>query len=280
MGGLSNTRLLEIQQIAGADLSVFDYGFVDGVLSKRMAETACRSFSQYLELLKEDFKEVACFKSNLLVGHSLFFRNALTFTVLEKLVFPRLISKSETSGRGIRIWSSACAAGHEPYSLAMLLEELNELASDPFHFRIFASDISPSFLAEAQKAKYPPSSLKNVNYERLNKWFTEINGSFHIDHSLKKNIDFSLFDLLDKHLACPAPSIFGTFDMIVCANVLFYYQPMARKTILNKISKCLDRGGYLVTGETERDYLLAEGFNEAYPFSAIFTSKIIQYEPI
>jgi len=278
MGEISNAILSDVQQIAGTDLSVFDMGFIEGVISNRMAENACGTLLKYLDLLKKDPDEAEHLKNNLLVGYSQFFRNSLTYSVLEKIVLPQLIINSETSGRGIRIWSSACSAGQEPYSLAILLEEIRERSVRPLNYHIFASDLSRPLLEEAIRGVYSASMIKNVSYERLNQWFERTNGSFHIGHRLKKNIDFSLFDLLDDRLDCPASSIYGTFDIIVCANMLFYYQPDIRVRILNKLLKCLDHGGFLVTGETERDLLLAEGFKEAYPYAAIFVSKMINYE--
>ncbi|MCX6307979.1 MAG: hypothetical protein NTY32_03790, partial [Bacteroidia bacterium] len=68
----------------------------------------------------------------------------------------------------------------------------------------------------------------------------------------------------------PPESIFGDFDLIVCANLLFYYKPEYQNAILEKAVKALSKGGYLVTGEVERPLLIRNFFKEAYPFSAIY----------
>jgi len=76
--------------------------------------------------------------------------------------------------------------------------------------------------------------------------------------------------LLNEKYSCPPTSIFGDFDLIVCANILFYYTPEIQKKIIKKTKNCLSDTGYLITGETERDLFIQSGFHEVYPQSAIF----------
>jgi len=79
-----------------------------------------------------------------------------------------------------------------------------------------------------------------------------------------------VFDLFDEQLLCPPGCIFGDFDLVLCSNLLFYYKDEYRKSILERIGKCMKSGGYLVTGEVERDILLCHNFREVFPQSAIF----------
>jgi chemotaxis protein methyltransferase CheR len=90
---------------------------------------------------------------------------------------------------------------------------------------------------------------------------------------LKNNIDFSVFDLLSGQFSCPPASIFGEFDIVVCANMLFYYKNKYRQAILEKTGNCMANAGYLVTGETERQILIDHNYSEAFPQSAIFRKK-------
>jgi chemotaxis methyl-accepting protein methylase len=83
-------------------------------------------------------------------------------------------------------------------------------------------------------------------------------------------VDFSFFDLLSDQGACPASSIYGNFDLVLCCNLLFYYKPEFRTRILEKLSNTLAPGGFLVTGETEREILLKNGYREYIEFSSIF----------
>jgi chemotaxis methyl-accepting protein methylase len=82
-----------------------------------------------------------------------------------------------------------------------------------------------------------------------------------------------VFDLFSEQLSCPPASIFGDFDLMVCANLLFYYKNEDRKIILKKAGKCLAKGGFIITGETERDILIRHNYHEVFPQSAIFQIK-------
>ena len=91
---------------------------------------------------------------------------------------------------------------------------------------------------------------------------------------LKRHIDFSTFDLFCDTLSCPPASIFGDFDLVVCANLLFYYKDDCRKAILAKTGNCLADGGYLISGETERDIVMRSDYREIYPQAAIFIRNL------
>ena len=109
------------------------------------------------------------------------------------------------------------------------------------------------------------------NQDKIKRLFiTELNKSLRTEISVK-DIDFSVFDLFSEQLSSPPASIFGDFNLVICANLLFYYKHEFRKIILEKVGSCLAKGGYLVTGETERDILLRYNYHEIFPQSAIFS---------
>jgi chemotaxis methyl-accepting protein methylase len=258
----------------GVDLSIFNKSFIDKQIQKKIEEANCYSEKQLIEVFDNDRSIWQNFYESLFIGYSEFFRNPLTFSILEKTIIPELFfSKTKKSLSEIRVWSAACSSGQEPYSIAMLLEEQNNGNNDKANYRIFASDQSPTLLSEASKGVYPLSSLKNITLSRLETWFTQEGDHYKVKDELKANIDFSAFDLLNEDLSCPPASIFGCFDLIVCSNVLFYYKPNFRKLIIDKIKSCLTNGGYLITGEAERDIITESGFTEIFPQSGIFKAK-------
>jgi chemotaxis methyl-accepting protein methylase len=190
---------------------------------------------------------------------------------LEQILLPRLLFLNRNKPRGeIRIWSAACASGQEVYSLAILLEESKRSNNDAPGYRIFASDQSESQVRKAIAGRYCPNELTRMRLNHLNEWFSDEGDFYTIKPELKKNIEYSLFDLRNKDLSCPAASIFGDFDIVICANLFFYYSDEVRSYILSKITNCLADGGFVITGETERDILIKKGFIEVYPQSAIF----------
>jgi len=271
MRKLDRTIIEQINEMLNIDLSYFDEDFLLTIIEKRINKTNLQSPDVYLKVLSSNPGEKEILLGMLQVGYSLFFRNTLTFATLEQIVLPALVLNTRTKvSNEIRIWSAACAAGQEAYSVAMLLEEIICGSNINFRYRIFATDLSEKILVEAQQGKYNSSSLKNMSMKRVERWFSKSGDYYTVVPDLKKNIDFSAFDLLDRTMGCPATSIFGSFDLVFCANILFYYQPKQQKNILEKIAKCLSLEGYIVTGEIEREILLKLGYTEISPHSAIF----------
>ncbi len=258
----------------GDDASRYDSSFLNKSIQRRITETLCESAEAYYILLEQNYEEGKRFFDSLHISHSGFFRNPLTFAVLERIILPAMVVQTKkTKQKEIRIWSAACAAGQEPYSLAMLLEELKNGDNEKFNYRIFATDQNETQVNEARTGQYAAEALNSLNLMRVKQWFTKNGETYTVKPELKKNIDFSVFDLFSELFSCPPSSIFGDFDLVVCANLLFYYNPVYRKIILEKTGKSMANGGFLVTGEAERDMLKNYNFHEVYPQSGIFQKK-------
>lgn len=259
----------------GIDVSKFDNSFVEKSLQKRLAETECGSIEAYCAFLRHNSGEKAIFIDSLSISYSEFFRNPLTFAVLERDILPSLLLKKKNNPhREIRVWSTACAGGQETYSLAILFEELKNSGAHNFTYRIFATDQHEAQVQKAMNGKYASASLDNLSLKRANTWFVRRGDVYTVAPELKEHIDFSTFDLLNSEISCPVTSIFGDFDLVVCANLLFYYKEKYRNIILEKAAHSLAHGGYLMTGETERDIVMRAHFHGVFPHAAIFTRNL------
>ncbi len=244
----------EIKDVTGIDLSMYNTSFVERIINGQMSETQSRSFEEYVENLKNIGSQTDQLKRALHNTFSEFFRNTLTFSFLEHILLPQLAErKSRTRNREIRIWSAACAAGQEAYSTAMVCKEFATQKHSGLRFRIFATDLSDLEIQKAQKGIYAEEALKNVSYDRIKNYFSQKGNSFIVHQQLKEFIDFSTFDLLNSDCDCPPASIFGNFDIVFCANLLFYYSPRVRQRILDKVDTCLAENGYLIVGEAEKE---------------------------
>jgi chemotaxis protein methyltransferase CheR len=259
--------LIQLLQI---DISRYEESFLDKCIQNSIEENRCSSVGELCKLLEQSNSKRQAFIETLQNSYSELFRNPLTFDVLERIVLPSLIfKKKENKRKEIRIWSAACAGGEEVYSLAILMEELNT-GKNQIKFRIFATDRNAARISEAEKGQYTVTALNNLSFLRAKMWLNKQGDVFTVRPELKANIDFSVFDLADRQLASPPASIFGDFDLIICANLLFYYKEEFRKIIIGKLTNCLADGGYLVTGETEREILIKYNYHEVFPQSAIF----------
>jgi chemotaxis protein methyltransferase CheR len=254
------------------DVHLYDETFLQNCIQKRIQALQCEGLESYRLLLDHHQEERLHLQKSLQVSYSEFFRNSLTFSVLEKVVLPEMIQHAILKKQSkLRFWSMACASGQEVYSLAMLLEESLERQKVPFHYQVFATDQSKTEIAFASSGCYSATELANVSLKRLNRWFTRTKEGYEVKDELRKNIHFSVFDVVSDQNACPPESIFGDFDLILCANLLFYYQSESQETILQKAQAVLSKGGFLVTGEVERAIVKQQWFKESYPNAAIFT---------
>ncbi len=265
-----------ISELTGIDLSIFNNSFVESTINGRMGETNCRNLEDYLAYLKHNSAEIDQLRNALTNHYSIFFRNTLTFSFLEQHILPLLAQQKQLKqNREIRIWSAACAAGQEAYSIAMVCDELLKQNHPNVRFHIFATDISSDEIAKAQRGLYSESALKNISLDRIKKYFSALGNVFKVNQQLKESIDFSTFDLLSEEGMCPASSIFGNFDIIFCANLLFYYQPEIQAAILKKLNSCLVKGGWLIVGDAEKEIVLSNTGYNAYKYFTVLQKPSI-----
>jgi chemotaxis methyl-accepting protein methylase len=267
--------ILILDRVYGRDISLYDESFLMKSIGRRLAETGITTIEAYGRVLSESSPEAQAFLQSLNINYSEFFRNPLSFALLEQVILPGLAAQKENKGRPeIRIWSAACAAGQEAYSIAILLDELAAARSNAMSFRLFATDISENDLALAKKGVFDDAAVQNVRMKHLRRYFIRTGDTYTAVPALRDRIDFSAYDLLEEGSTCPAVSIYGDFDLVICSNLLFYYRVDIRQRILNKIYHCLSADGYLVTGEAEREMVAKmAGFRAVDPFAPVFQKK-------
>ena len=247
------------------DISMYDSSFLEKSIQFRLSSTSCLNFEAYLDYMAKVPNETSCLFDQLSNSYSEFFRNPLTFAILEQLVIPGLFERQSKKLSGeIRIWSAGCASGQEPYSLAMLLDNFKNTRVPTMSYRIFATDNSVNELEVARKGVFDFKSVQNTKLEYAEKYFRQKGESYQLDSKLMEQVDFSVYDLLDKDSGSPSASIYGDFDLIMCSNVLFYYQPDYQQIILQKIYSALKPGGFFITGEAEKQ--IVNSFKGFRPF--------------
>ncbi len=191
-----------------------------------------------------------------------FFRDREFFHALEMNVLPECVSALKRPfGRRhrIRIWSAGCATGQECYSVAMLIREL--VMADGNHnlresdFTILASDISAEALKYAKAGRYIQSEVsRGLSGAMLTRHFHYETGDWVAIESLRKLIHFRRFDLLN------SPAGLGAFDVILCRNVLIYFDEPSRRRVCQRLYEVLQDGGWLALGSAENLYGTDERF--------------------
>ena len=269
--GETRARLIRTaEQALGRDLSGRDPSQVDEALTRRAHESGLNA-QDYAARLETDPAEAILFWQILNNSHSVFFRNPLTFALLEQFALPALLQKKDRDGQETRVWSAGCAAGQEAYSLAILLWELSATRNHAPRVRIFATDHCAQNLTRARRGFFDRNDVQNVRLCHLRAHFSRKEKHYVIGPAVRPLVDFSEHDLLDARTPRPQASIFGEFDLIACCNVLLHYRPDIRRLILGRLHAALAPHGFLVVDEAERDWVTpSEGFDQVTAPGALF----------
>jgi len=225
----------------------------DQQIVQRILITKCSTYDTYIHYLLDNPDELDLLVDMLTINVSRFFRNTLTFDYLSKQILPAVLFHKTNKNMKLtfRVWSAGCSMGEEPYSIAILINELLEKKNRKYDIRIFATDIDRQILKKAQQAIYPYESIENIKYKLLKKYFINNGESFHLCKKIKEMVSFSVYDILCKNSFAPPESIFGAFDMIFCRNVLIYFSKEYQEVIFEKLYRSLASNGYLILGEVE-----------------------------
>ena len=233
----------------GFDFSGYRASMVGRRMEKRLTPSKCADFPEYLEYLKQHPHELDNLVDVLTINVSRFFRNTLAFDYVADKILPAVVTgKLSGLDPSLRIWSAGCATGEEPYSIAILIQELQRKEKFNLSVNIFATDIDERALKKAKKAVYPYANIKSIKYRLLKRYFEDQGEHFQLSPEIQKMVAFSPYDMLDKRGYAPPESVFGGFDMIFCKNVLIYFTREYQDRIFDKLHRSLANGGYLGAG--------------------------------
>ena len=238
------------------DFGIYLFAYKENQLNRRilslMSRVGAKDLDEYVKLLKTDSNQRQKFLDFITINVTEFFRNPELFDELKK----ELQAYLDAHRNGIKIWSAACSIGAEPYSLAIILDNLKNSDKNT----IIASDIDSTILERAKKGEFTDAEIKNVEASYLKKYFEAKNDKYTIDTRIKNMITFRKHDLiLDDYEK--------GFDLIVCRNVVIYFNQDIKEKIYEKFSSSLNRGGLLFVGATESIYNCKDfGFEKASTF--------------
>lgn len=220
------------------DLNAYKSEQLNRRITSLMARIGVESLDAYKKILFQKDEEKQRFLDFITINVTEFFRNPELFKELEKT-----LKEYVTKNNKIKIWSAACSIGCEPYSLAIILSEINQRGSN----NIIATDIDNTILKRAKEGSYIPSEMKNVSENYIKKHFNKVDDKFIVDNKLKSMISFKKHDLiLDKYEK--------DFDLIICRNVIIYFKNEVKKDIFKRFSESLKKDGLLFVGATESIY--------------------------
>lgn len=201
------------------------------------------------------------------VNETSFFRDPQQFARLRDEMLPRLLA-AHGEDRHLRIWSAACAAGQEAWSLAMMLDAM------PLHgwtIDLIATDICGDAVARAQAGHYSQYDvMRGLSEEDVARHFVPQESGFLISDRLKRMVRFRKFNLMDSY------GWLDGLDLVLCRNVLMHFDRAARLSVLERLAETMSPDGLLMLGDTETVQGCSDLYHELPGGSGIYTKAHAQ----
>jgi chemotaxis protein methyltransferase CheR len=189
----------------------------------------------------------------MMTNESFFFRDKIPFEHFRDMIVPTLMA-ARAGQRRIRIWCSAASTGQEPYSLAMCVKELGQLLAG-WRIEILATDLSTEVLEKAKSGIYSQFEVqRGLPIQMLIKYFNQVGETWQVSPELRAMVQFRPFNLLNDF------SSLGTFDIVFCRNVLIYFDTQTKVGVLDRMTRVVERDGYLLLGAAETVVGLTDSF--------------------
>jgi chemotaxis protein methyltransferase CheR len=225
-------------------------------LSKRIRTQFQGSFADFCDAIDAGDEQETEFLINAITTNlTAFFREPHHFEFLQQRLLPQLI-KANAASRRLRIWSAGCSTGEEPYSLAMTLSKLPELAN--WDVKILATDLDANVIAHAEEGVYSQERIQGLSKAMQQRWFMRgrsgNRGLVKVKPELKQWIQFKRLNLLHDW------PMRGPFDLIFCRNVVIYFDKQTQSRLFERYAEILRPDGHLFIGHSESLFKVCERF--------------------
>jgi len=226
---------------SGITFTQTNRSILESRLKECLREKNKKSANEYYQLITGDKEELKAFLDAVTTNLTRFFRNQAHFDALEKYVVPEMQKIKKLSGSTLKIWSAGCSTGEEPYTIAMLM---NEVLSPSWRFEITASDISLKCLMKAKEGFYLDRETVGIPEAYLKKYFDRIEGGFKIHADIQSKIKFDYHNLKNE-------SGLLNMDIVFCRNVIIYFDETAQKAVINRFWNTMAAKSFLFIGHSE-----------------------------
>jgi chemotaxis protein methyltransferase CheR len=218
-------------------------------VARRLRELELTSFSAYHYLLRNASSgegELPRLIDELTTNETYFFRERDQLRALIHEILPELrLQRAGRKAAPISIWSAGCSSGEEPYTIVILALEAGLVPG--VDIRVYASDISHRMLRRARQGVYREVSFRETEPSLREKYFIEKEGLWRISDSVKEHVDFIHLNLLDRSKI----ALLGAMDVILCRNVIIYFDVESKRRVIQTFFEKLLPGGHLLLGHSE-----------------------------
>jgi len=237
-----------VRQIGARTGLVFPPHRLEGVelgLRRAMGRARIADLEHYRHAIEIDAVLFDDLISELTIGETYFFRDDGQYELIRRRILPE-VRERRGCEHILRVWSAGCASGEEPYSLAMLFAE--EGVGPGVH--LLATDISRAALARAQAARYRAWSLRHEGGKRAERYLEKQGEHFVLAEAIRRRVAFEWLNLALDGYPSPAAGIWG-MDLILCRNVLIYFDPATIEQVARRLYASLADGGWLLTAASD-----------------------------
>lgn len=235
-------------QQAGISLRDGKEALVSARLAKRVRDLGLDGEAEYLELLRKDASgdEMVRFLDAISTNFTSFFREKPHFDQLTEEARAHLAA----GGRRFRVWCAASSSGEEPYSIALTLDQV--FHDTDVDYRVLATDISTRVLDQARRGRYSERQIDPVPRELRARHFARVSDPssdeprYEVSAKLRERILFKRLNL-----ATPPFPMQGPLDVVMCRNVMIYFDQAVRQRLISEVERLLAPGGLLMIGHSE-----------------------------
>ena len=210
--------------------------FLENRISKRLKELDLKTYREYFQLFDA-----------ITTNETSFYRNPPQIDAFAKNILPEVVKSIKARGqRTLKIWSAACSSGEEPYTLAMVLKDRADLIQG-LQTTVYATDISNEILDKAKQGVYNAYTMRHLPPRMSRAYFQPADHHFGVVDSVKSLVQVTYFNLVDY----AGYRRFRNMDIILCRNVLIYFDQKVKREIVKGFWDSLNGGGYLLIGHSE-----------------------------
>ncbi|TMA62836.1 MAG: PAS domain-containing protein [Deltaproteobacteria bacterium] len=225
------------------DLRQYREGSLLRQVRRRMHQIRIADFEAYIRYLDGNRDEYAQLLNVILINVTRFFRDPEAWRLVRERILPVLIEEAATT-HSLRLWSAGCSSGEEPYTLAMLVAECLRGSQNDYDVKIYGTDIDEDALATARAGLYRLEALKDVPRELFDGYFVAEGQAYRIRRDVRKWCIFGRHDLTQD-------SPLTHIDLLVCRNVLIYFDTELQDRLLPRFQYAIRERGYLFLGRAE-----------------------------
>jgi chemotaxis protein methyltransferase CheR len=235
----------QIAETSGFALEAYKDKCIRRRIAVRMRACGVHTYRDYGELLHRAPHEYEHLRDALTINVTRFYRNADTWHLLQRTVLPELCAPGRPA---YRFWSAGCASGEEPYTLAVLVADLLDRAGrgdDLARLAVDATDIDRISLERAAAATYRADGLTEMPDDLARDYFEAVGTERRVIERVRRRVQVGRLELSRE----PPPR--AHYDLILCRNVVIYFDRQTQERLFRSFAESLVPGGYLVLGKVE-----------------------------